>query len=271
MPGKGRLPVLLSVAHSGREYPQWLLDLSRRGKGSLQPLEDPYVDRLIWRALGTGAGAVIARAPRAAIDCNRSPSEIDTSIVAASPDGDPGVRARSGLGIVPARTPQTGELWRRKISRAEYESRLAQVHRPFHELLEAELQQLQRSHPQVLLLDCHSMPRRHAGQSQIVLGDRHGTSCGRWLADLARRTCEEAGVSTSFNDPFAGGWIAERHGQPASGLHALQLEIDRSLYLDAAAREPGVGFDRIARLLQALVTRLGQALLELQTVPQAAE
>ena len=269
--GRGSLPVIMSISHSGHDYPRWLLDLSRRGKGSLEPLEDPLVDRLAWRAMALGVGAVIAQAPRAAIDCNRSPAELDTSSVAVAPDGDPGLRARSGLGIVPARTAQSGELWRRKISRSEFERRMAQAYRPYHDALEQELQQLNRAHPEVLLLDCHSMPPRSPGQSRIVLGDRHGASCGRWLGDLAKSLCEEAGYPTSFNDPFAGGWIIEKHGRPALGVHALQLEIDRSLYLDARQREPGSGFDELARLLATLVEGLGTALLDRYPICQAAE
>lgn len=271
LPGRGRLPLLLSVPHSGRDYPRWLLDLSRRGGASLEPLEDPFVDRLVWRVQALGVGAVIARAPRAAIDCNRSPAELDTSIVAAAPDGDPGIRARSGLGIVPARTPQHGELWRRKVTRGDYEARIAQVHAPYHQALADELAALHRAHAEVLLLDCHSMPPRAGTAPSIVLGDRHGASCAPWLGDLARRSIEQAGVPAAFNDPYAGGWIVERHGRPAEGIHALQIEIDRRLYLDQALRQPGPGFDGIARLLESLAATLGEALLDRHRLPLAAE
>ncbi len=272
VPSRGTLPVLLSIPHSGRDYPKWLLDLTRCGRASLSPLEDPLVDRLAWRALGLGVGAVIARAPRAAIDCNRAPSELDTSVVAAvSPDRDPGPRARAGLGIVPGRTPQHGELWRRKVSRSEYASRLVQAHETYHAALDEALRSLRHIHGEVLLLDCHSMPPRNPGQSLVVLGDRHGTSCGRWLADLAAATIEQDDLSASFNDPYAGGWIVERHGRPEEGIHALQLELDRSLYLDERLTGAGAGFDRMAGLLAALVRTLGQALLDRSPLAVAAE
>lgn len=259
---RSNLPVLLSVPHSGREYPAWLLSLARGGLRSLEPLEDPLVDRLLWRAQGLGLGAVIAQAPRAAIDCNRSPNELDPGIIAMSPDGDPGPRARGGLGLVPGRTPRDGELWRRKVSREELERRLDETYRPYHRAVAEELERLRQRHGAVLLLDCHSMPPRSAPLPRIVLGDRHGRSCGRWLAELARLTCEQASFSTAFNDPYAGGWIVEHHGRPDSGVHALQIELDRSLYLDASLRRPGPAFDTISRLLETLARTLGEALLD---------
>lgn len=271
IPASGGFPVLLSVPHSGTDYPDWLIRESRRGKASLEVLEDPLVDRLLWRALPLGCGAVIARAPRAAVDCNRSEREIDPTTTGMSPAVDPGPRARGGLGIVPTRTHYDGELWRRRISREEMERRIVQGWRPYHRALHFGLEELQRRHVEVLLLDCHSMPSRDGRQAQVVLGDRHGSTASRWLGDLARRTLEQAGYSTSFNDPYAGGWIVEGFGKPSRGVHALQIELDRSLYLDPTSRKAGAEFDRTARMLEDLVRTLGQALLDRATIPQAAE
>lgn len=272
VPARAGLPVLLSVPHSGRDYPAWLLAQARGSVRSLEPLEDPLVDRLVWRAQALGIGAVVARTPRAAIDCNRSPQELDPDTISMAPDGDPGPRARGGLGLVPGRTPRHGELWRRKVSRQELERRMAEAYRPYHDALAEGLHSLRRRHGVALLLDCHSMPARSRPLPRIVLGDRHGGSCARWIADLARLTIEQAGVSATFNDPYAGGWIVEHHGRPADGIHALQLELDRSLYLQTNMREPGPGFDEIARLLEALARTLGDALIESSSnVPLAAE
>ncbi|MFC7537755.1 N-formylglutamate amidohydrolase [Sphingomonas sp. GCM10030256] len=270
IPLRGRLPVILSVPHSGRDYPRWVLDLSRRGRGSLASLEDPLVDRLVWRALNLGCAAVIARTPRAVIDCNRSLVEIDPTIIASAPDCDPGPRARGGLGIVPARTPRDGELWRRKLTTRELERRLEEVHRPYHEALAAAIARTTAQHGEVVLLDCHSMPPR-AGQVPVVIGDRFGRTAAAWIGDLARRTAEAHGFKTAMNDPYAGGWIVERHGQPAEGVHALQVEIDRTAYLDASFDDPGPGFDKVAKLFEALVSDLGEALLDRQALRAAAE
>lgn len=271
LPATGNLPVLLSVPHSGTDYPEWLVRDARRGRESLELLEDPLVDRLVWRAVALGCGAVIARAPRAAVDCNRSPREIDPATSGLPPGFDPGPRARGGLGIVPTRTPRDGELWRRRVSREETDRRIAEAWRPYHSALTAEVEQLQRRHAETLLLDCHSMPPRGGRQPQVVIGDRHGKSAGRWIGDLARRTIEAEGFTAAFNDPYAGGWIIDSFGKPESGFHALQLELDRGLYLDSNARHAGPGFDRLSRLLETLARALGEALLARHALPDAAE
>lgn len=269
---RSSLPILLSIPHSGRHYPGWLLAQARGGLRSLEPLEDPLVDRLVWRAQGLGVASVTAQTPRAAIDCNRSPLELDPATIAVSPDSDPGPRARGGLGLVPGRTPRDGELWRAKISAKELERRLDEAHRPFHDTIAMLLEKLVRRHGTALLLDCHSMPARDKALPPVVLGDRHGRSCARWLAELARLTCERAGFPAVFNDPYAGGWIVERHGRPEAGVHALQIELDRGLYLDSRMRQPGQGFDRVAKLLETLTRTLGQALLDsCSDMPLAAE
>ena len=271
LPGTGSLPVLLSVPHSGTDYPDWLLHDARHGRTSLQMLEDPLVDRLAWRAIARGCGAVIARAPRAAVDCNRSLKEIDPALPGTAPGEDPGPRARGGLGIVPTRLPRDGDLWRRRLSHEELECRIEAGWRPYHDALRAALKDLGRRHSEVLLLDCHSMPARGPREPEVVVGDRFGRSAGQWLGDLARRTIERNGFTAAFNDPYAGGWIAESFGDPSGSVHALQLEFDRGLYLDASFRQAGPGFDRVARLLQTLVVTLGEALLARNAIPDAAE
>lgn len=271
VPGTGAWPILLSVPHSGRQYPDWLLRLSRRGRESLRVMEDPLVDRLVWRAQALGITAIIAEAPRAAIDCNRAEEEVDPTCISLPPGaGHNGWRVRAGLGLVPARTAQTGELWRRRIGPVELEQRLADAYRPYHRLLESELERLSHRHGEVLLLDCHSMPWR-AGQAEVVIGDLHGASAGAFLSDRARRVAEEAGFRAACNVPYAGGEIVARHGAPLRGVHALQLELDRRCYLDLSGQEPGPGFDRVARLIEGLARTLGELLLARSSEAQAAE
>lgn len=252
-------PVLLSVPHSGREYPHWLLANATGGRPAMESLEDPLVDRLVWRALARGIGAVIARAPRAAIDCNRAADEIDPAVIADAAAEAIGVRARGGLGIVPSRSVPHGRLWRRPIDQAELERRIAEAHTPFHDTVASALDRLAQAHGAALLLDCHSMPHRN-GQAQIVLGDRHGGSAGPWLSEQAARIVRSNGWSVALNDPYAGGYVVERHGRPERGIHALQVEIDRSCYLARDLRSPGPGFDRAARLIEQLAFGLAEAL-----------
>ena len=254
------LPVMLSVPHAGRGYPEWLVDEASGGRASLEPLEDPLVDRLAWRALARGFGAAIAQAPRAAIDCNRAEHDLDPLLVDGAPPRLPG--ARRGLGLIPSHTARHGALWRRRLALAEVEARLDAVHRPYHRALADGLGQAERRFGTALLLDLHSMPPRPAGAAHIVLGDRHGTSAAPWLTAMAARIARERGFGVACNDPFAGGYIVERHGRPASGIHAIQVEVDRSLYCQRDSRTPGPGFERIAVLFEALAVGLGEALAD---------
>lgn len=253
------MPVLLSVPHSGREYPVWLVANAAGGRAALECLEDPLVDRLAWRAVSSGIGAVIARAPRAAIDCNRAADEIDPAVILGAGGAPVGARAKGGLGIVPSRSAPHGRLWRRPIDQAELDRRVAEAHDSFHAAINEQLDRLVAQHGQALLLDCHSMPRRN-GQAQIVLGDRHGGSAASWVVAEAARICRAEGWTAALNDPYAGGHVVERHGRPERGVHALQVEIDRSCYLARDGRSPGAGFDRAARLLERLAIGLGEAL-----------
>ena len=259
-PPRWAAPVLLSIPHSGRDYPPWLLAQSLRGRESLSSLEDPLVDRLAWRALGRGFGAVIAATPRAAVDINRSPDEIDPSVVSGIPPLSVSDRARGGLGIVPGRTPRHGRLWRWPIDRAELGRRLAEAHAPYHDAVAAGLARLRANNGLALLLDCHSMPPRRAGAAQIVIGDRRGTAADPLLAAQAARIVRDAGWTVALNDPYAGGHVVERHGRPGQGIHALQIEIDRSCYLGRDLRTPGPGFDRAALLLESLAVGLADFL-----------
>lgn len=270
-PCRGDLPVLLSVPHSGRDYPEWLTDMARNGRKSLEPLEDPLVDRLAWRALRNGIGAVIAQAPRAAIDCNRAEDDIDPRLIAHLGNGPtrPSARARGGLGVVPSRTAAHGHLWRRGMNAADLEERLAQAHRPYHEAIGAALEELLARFGCALLLDCHSMPASAAGAISVVFGDRYGRSAAPWVVPAACKIATEKGLAAAANDPFAGGHVVERHGRPDRGVHAIQIEIDRRCYLGEAG-EPNGGFDGIARLIEALAIRLGSSLLDRQ-LPAAAE
>jgi N-formylglutamate amidohydrolase len=258
---RGDLPVLLSVPHSGRDYPEWLVALASAGKASLTVLEDPWVDRLVWRALQRGCGAVIARAPRAAIDCNRAEDEVDPSIVEGARRGRVSARARGGLGIVPTRTQQHGYLWRRAISPKHLDERLAQAHRPYHSAIEAQLALLVERFGCALLLDCHSMPPPPDGVAPIVFGDCRGRTADGWISAEAMAIARRSGFEAGLNDPFAGGHVIERHAQPGRGVHALQLEIDRRCYLDGKLTKPGRGFDQVAALIETLAVKLGEALI----------
>jgi N-formylglutamate amidohydrolase len=254
--------VLLSVPHSGRDYPDWLIEMAAAGRSSLTALEDPLVDRLAWRAIQRGAGSVIARAPRASFDCNRGEYEIDPSVIDSRARGRMTARARGGLGIVPGRTQQHGYLWRRPISGSQLEERLDQAHRPYHRAIADQIGRIVERFGCALLLDCHSMPPPPEGIASIVIGDGRGRTASGWLSREALAIVGRHGFAAGLNDPFAGGYVIESHARPTHGVHALQIEIDRSCYLDETLSDPGPGFDQAARLIEALAENLGNALLD---------
>jgi N-formylglutamate amidohydrolase len=262
--------VLLSVPHSGRDYPGWLIDMASGGRPALASLEDPLVDRLAWRAVNRGVGAVVARAPRAAVDCNRAEDEVDPAVIEGRSRERLTARARGGLGIVPARTPHHGFLWRRAIGSAQLEDRLEQAHRPYHRTLAEQLDRLVDRFGCALLLDCHSMPPPPIGIPQIVFGDCRGRTADTSVSLEALRIARSSGFEAGLNDPFAGGHIIERHSSPSRGVHALQIEIDRRCYLELPANAPGPRFDEVAALIEALAVGLGEILLR-QQLATAAE
>jgi N-formylglutamate amidohydrolase len=231
------------------------------GRAALATLEDPLVDRLAWRAVARGVGAVIARAPRAAVDCNRAEHEVDPAVVVGRRRERLTARTRGGLGIVPARTPHHGFLWRRAMDAEQLEARLEQAHRPYHAAIERLLGDLQARFGCALLLDCHSMPPPPEGTAPVIFGDCHGRSAGSWVSAEAVRIARECGFAADLNEPFAGGHVVERHANPAGNVHALQVELDRRIYLDGALREPGAGFDRAAAFIETLAVRLGEFLI----------
>jgi N-formylglutamate amidohydrolase len=225
-------------------------------------LSDPLVDELVEPAVRAGVGAVIARAPRAAVDCNRAEDEVDPTVVASGPPTRLSPRARGGLGIVPGRTASHGTLWRRPIHRHQLEERLDQAHRPYHRAVEQELAGLIGRFGCALLLDCHSMPPPPGDGAAVVIGDRYGRSASSWLTAAAVDVAASCGYRVAVNEPFAGGHVVERHGAPAGAVHALQVEIDRRCYLLDGRAERGPGFDQASSLIQELASRLGGLLLE---------
>jgi N-formylglutamate amidohydrolase len=257
-------PVVLSVPHAGRAYSEALLKTSRLPREKLETLEDRLMDRLIWRAVDAGIPAFIANVPRAEIDLNRDEREIDASMVApALPQRSVVQSARTlgGLGLIPSRITGSGSIWLQRLPAAELSRRIQTVYRPYHEALEEALGGALRRFGIAILLDCHSMPPRE-GEAGVVFGDRHGTSIAPELIRAAIEAAEACGYGTARNKPYAGGYITSRHGRPKNCIHALQIEIDRSLYLDERLSDPGPGFDAAAQMIADVVKALSDKALE---------
>jgi N-formylglutamate amidohydrolase len=218
------------------------------------------MDRLVWRALSSGASGLVAAAPRAEIDLNRDEREIDPAMVVPPPPSRAilqSARTRGGLGLVPSRIAGAGSIWLHRLPEWELRRRIEEIHRPYHRALGEMLRRARERFGVAILLDCHSMPpREQPSAPRIVLGDRHGTTIGRDLLAAAVQATKASGFDAGLNVPYAGGFITAHHGKPAQGVHALQLEVDRSLYLDAKLREPGSGFDTAARLVADIATAL---------------
>ena len=272
-PRPSALPLLIAVPHAGRAYPGSLLERMRHPRFATLKLEDRYVDRLAEHvARETGAALLVAHAPRAMIDLNRATDDVDWDMFARGrPDKvgsyTPGMRVRSGLGLIPRRLPGLGELWKRRHEHEDLAARIASIHEPYHACLGETLAGLRDRWGAALLLDLHSMPplgfRGGQPAPDFVLGDRFGASCSGALVGSCFSYFAEMRRGAAHNRPYAGGYVLERHGEPAAGVHALQVEIDRSSYLDPALTEPGSGFAAMANLLTGLVRRLAGEVAEL--------
>lgn len=254
-------PIVISVPHAGRHYPEALLARARVSADVLQRLEDRHVDALLPDLVGRGCTALVACTARAAIDLNRDPRDIDRQIVAGIP-ADFGLiqsaKQRGGLGLFPRSLPRVGELWSRAQPWSEARLLLERCHAAYHDAITGALKHLRGRYDQVLLLDLHSMPPLPSGQGaaprpDIVIGDRFGGSVPARYSELARTVATDHGFVVALNHPYPGYYIIERHGRPATGRYAMQIEISRDLYLDDRLDLPGPGLPRVQAMLAELV------------------
>lgn len=255
--------VVVSVPHAGRIYPPEILAESRVAPEVLERLEDRWCDRIASGAVAAGATLVQALWARAVADCNRGEGQMAPGEVAAalrSQFSVPGRKERAGLGVVPTRLADVGALWSRPIDRDSLDWRLESLHRPYNAALADALAEARDRFGHAVLIDLHSMPPIPAGQSghgaRIVIGDRFGASSGDWLIDLAMKQAGRLAIPVSRNQPYAGGHIVRTHGKPGRAVHAIQIEIDRSLYLDATLDRPGPGVERMRGLMTDIVEAL---------------
>lgn len=284
-PAANGLPVVMAVPHAGRDYSDSLLASMRDPCAVPGRLEDRHADTLAEEvARRISVPVLIARAPRAAIDLNRAEDDIDWGMVRGGWGRVPrnsaaNRRARSGLGLVPRRIPGTGEIWRSTLSGEDLAARIETIHRPYHLELAALLEAQRDRWGAALLIDLHSMPPLPGflpGQPgpRIVLGDRYGGSCDPLLSAGALRTISELGWTVAHNRPYAGGYVLDRHGNPRRRMHAMQIEVCRSAYLDEAFDLPGLGLEEMAQGIARLVSDLAAitaALGQGPALPLAAE
>jgi N-formylglutamate amidohydrolase len=245
-------PVVLSVPHAGRDYPAALQAALAVPAAAVRPLEDRHVDAVALAARGRET-MLVQRHPRAWIDLNRAEDERDPRVDAgADPMRRPigSAKVRSGLGLVPRRALGATPLWTRRFADAEIAQRIVADHRPYHAALAAALAAARAAFGVAILVDLHSMPPPQSG-AQIVLGDRFGRSAAARYVARADAVARGAGLRTALNLPYAGGHILAPHGR-----HAIQVEIDRRLYLDAALDVPGPGLPQVAAMIRTMLAAL---------------
>ena len=248
---------VLDSPHSGSHYPAEFLKASRLQAAELRRSEDCYVDELFADAVAAGAPLLKANFPRAYIDLNREPNELDPHLI----DGPlprsanaSSVRVVGGLGTIPRVVSEGEEIYRHKISLADALARISGLYEPYHAALSGLMSSTHKMFGAALLIDCHSMPSSAAGtslsgQPDIVLGDRHGASCATPLVERIEALFRSLGLRVLRNRPYAGGFITESYGRPSAGFHAVQIEINRAIYVNERTLEPLERFSTLKRLI----------------------
>jgi len=264
-PKRRTVPLVISSPHSGWIYPPDLLDAVALGPAQLRRLEDGCVDRLFACAAGLGAPVLRARFARAYVDPNREPYELDPALFDGVLPAHVNVgssKARAGLGTIPSRLGGRA-IYRGGLDYAEAERRLRLAYWPYHETLQRLLAEALAKFGRALLLDCHSMPRLSTNGADdggavvdFALGDRYGRSCAPVVVDAAERLLRARGFAVARNRPYAGGHITACYGRPDAGVHALQIEIRRDLYMDEQTLRPHAARDGIEDAIRALLADL---------------
>lgn len=266
-PAHPRSPVVIAVPHAGRVYdPDWA-PLLRLGAAQLRPLEDRCVDALLAPSLWATHHAVVARVPRVWIDLNRDPDDLDPLLFRHASGRPVSAKARAGLGIVPRVAGGVPDIWRIRPDAAALADRVARVHTPYHAAIAARLAAARARFGAALLIDLHSMPPvRAPSPPHIVIGDRYGASAPPPIAAALCALVAARGYRVTMNQPYAGGYTLDRHADPARAIYAVQIEVDRSLYLNSqlAALGPGV------RAMQVLLAQI-LAAMHAQLMPDMSQ
>jgi N-formylglutamate deformylase len=264
MPADRRSCAVFSSPHSGTDYPEAFLVRSQLAPLQLRSSEDAFVDELFAPAPEHGAPLLAARVPRACVDLNRAPDDLDPVLISGAVRRYLNPRIAAGLGVIPRVVGEGRSIIDGKLPLAEAERRLADFWHPYHAQLRELVAEARAVFGMAILYDCHSMPNDALGSApmvlgrrpDVILGDRFGTSCDRWLVDAATEACVAEGVVVARNAPFAGGYITQFYGRPDHGVHALQIELARGLYMDEARIERLPGFAGAAARVGRAVGRL---------------
>jgi N-formylglutamate amidohydrolase len=271
-------PFVFCSPHSGAVYPRSFLASARLGANALRKSEDCYVDELFSAVSSLGAPLIAARFPRAFVDVNREPYELDPELFnEALPSfaNTQSVRVVGGLGTIARIVADGEEIYRERMTVAEAMARIDRLYKPFHDALASLLDETRRTFGIAILIDCHSMPSSSIGQPtqarpDIVLGDRFGVSCDGRLTRFLREQMQAAGFEVHLNRPYAGGYITENYGKPVRGFHALQIELNRALYMDEGNFRRTANFPHLQKRLGAVMAGLMAGLPDLLNSRAAA-
>lgn len=278
-PRERTAPFVICSPHSGRHYTRHFLAQSRLDPLSLRKSEDYCVDELFSCAAELGAPILAARFPRAYLDANREPYELDPDLFEeVLPDyaNTQSVRVIGGLGTIARIVADGEEIYRAPLRLADALERIERLYMPFHEALANLIEDTRRQFGYCVLIDCHSMPSALATTTggprpQFVLGDRFGHACDLRLTRFLRETVASKGYDVQLNRPYAGGFITEHYGRPARGIHAIQIEVNRSLYMNEYTILPNRGFERLKADLTDIIERTFLELPSLLECRAAAE
>ena len=277
-PAVDHTPLLLASPHSGRSYPKAFLAQSQLSIPELRLAEDPWIDHLLLPAVrALDLALIAANWGRSVIDLNRGADELDPEIFSTpvpKASGDSAARISAGLGLLPRIAAPGLEIYRTRLPLKEAQWRLEIAHQPYHAAIEKRLAQQVQRYGIAILLDCHSMPslpRTAEGRADIVLGNRFGRSCDDFLITRLSELFTQLGLKVGHNAPYAGGYTTHYHGRPQNHIHALQIEMDRSLYMDMRSRQPNAQFASLAQGLQDILTILASEIAALPPAALAAE
>lgn len=277
LPDQPTSSVVFASPHSGREYLWSFLRQTVLDKNVIRSSEDAFVDRLFDCAPEFGAPFLVAGAPRAFVDLNRSPDELDPALIEGIEKRSHNPRVASGLGVIPRVVANGRAIYRGKLSQDEVQRRITDYWQPYHNALQDLLDQAHTLHGKAILVDCHSMPheamdgiaRSGARRPEIVLGDRFGAAASGDVIDRIESAFASAGFVVTRNAPFAGAYITQAYGRPSRHQHAVQIEIDRAIYMNEQLIRPNNNFNAFRDSLRnviAEIAEIGQA-----RMPLAAE
>ena len=259
-PGVRATPLVFASPHSGTLYPEDMGAAEGLSEASLRSAEDAAVDRLLTAGAAAGAVLIVGRIGRAYVDLNRAPEDLDPVLIAGAPEAPPpGLKTLAGYGVVPRLAGDGTTLYGRRLTLDEARGRIARVHAPYHAALAGLMRAARARHGRAVLVDWHSMPARATGPNgpDVVLGDRHGTSCATELTRRLRALFEAQGWRVALNRPYAGGYATQIWGRPDEGFEAIQIELNRRLYWDEAAGAPSVGWGRCGSGVNRVIAALG--------------